>query len=68
MSVDLKGVRALVTGAGSGIGRAIARRLAAGGCRVAATDVQEDRVSEVARMIRDEGGDALAIAADVAKQ
>ena len=68
MSVDLKGVRALVTGAGSGIGKAIARRLAAGGCRVAATDVQEDRVSEVARMIRDEGGDARAIAADVAKQ
>lgn len=68
MSVDLKGVRALVTGAGSGIGRAIARRLAAGGCRVAATDVQEDRVSEVARTIRDEGGDALAIRADVAKQ
>ena len=68
MSVDLKGVRALVTGAGSGIGKAIARRLAAGGCRVAATDVQEDRVSEVAGMIRDEGGDALAIAADVAKQ
>jgi NAD(P)-dependent dehydrogenase (short-subunit alcohol dehydrogenase family) len=68
MAVNLKEVRALVTGAGSGIGRAIARRLAAGGCRVAATDVQEDRVSEVARMIRDEGGDALAIAADVAKQ
>ena len=68
MADDLKEVRALVTGAGSGIGRAIARRLAAGGCRVAATDVQEDRASEVARMIRDEGGDALAITADVAKQ
>ncbi len=68
MAVDLKGVRALVTGAGSGIGKAIARRLAAGGCRVAATDIQEERVSEVARMIRDEGGDALAIRADVAKQ
>lgn len=68
MAGNLKGVRALVTGAGSGIGRAIARRLAAGGCRVAATDVQEDRASEVARMIRDEGGDALAITADVAKQ
>jgi len=68
MWVDLEGVRALVTDAGSGIGKAIARRLAAGGCRVAATDVQEDRVNEVAGMIRDEGGDALAIAADVAKQ
>lgn len=68
MSLDLKGVRALVTGAGSGIGKAIVRRLAAGGCRVAATDVQWERVSEVARTIRDEGGDALAIRADVAKQ
>jgi len=68
MSVDLKGVRALVTGAGSGIGRAIARRLAAGGCQVCATDVQEERVNEVARTIRDDGGDALAIRADVAKQ
>ncbi|MGW8321931.1 MAG: SDR family NAD(P)-dependent oxidoreductase [Thermodesulfobacteriota bacterium] len=68
MSVDLRGVRALVTGAGSGIGKAIARRLASGGCRVAATDVQGERVSEVARMICNEGGDALAIAADVAKQ
>ena len=68
MSVDLEGVRTLVTGAGSGIGRAIARRLAAGGCRVAAADVQDDRASEVARTIRDEGGDALAIRADVAKQ
>jgi len=68
MSVELKGVRALVTGAGSGIGKAIARRLAAGGCRVAATDVQQERVSEVAGMIRDRGGDALAIRADVASQ
>ena len=65
---DLKGVRALVTGAGSGIGRAIARRLAAGGCRVAATDVKEDRVTEVARSIREDGGEALAITADVARQ
>jgi 3-oxoacyl-[acyl-carrier protein] reductase len=68
MSSNLKGIRALVTGAGSGIGRAIARRLAAGGCRVAAADVKEDRAKEVARLIRDEGGDALAIKADVARQ
>jgi 3-oxoacyl-[acyl-carrier protein] reductase len=68
MVVDLKEVRALVTGAGSGIGRAIARRLAAGGCRVAAADVKEDGVKEVADLIREGGGDALAISADVARQ
>lgn len=68
MVVDLKGVRALVTGAGSGIGRAIARRLAAGGCRVMVADVKEDRLAEVARLIRDDGGEVLAIPADVSKQ
>ncbi len=68
MGFDLEGVRALVTGAGAGIGRAAARRLAAGGCRVAVADVKEDRLEEAARLIRDEGGDAIAIAADVAQQ
>jgi 3-oxoacyl-[acyl-carrier protein] reductase len=68
MFSDLEGVRALVTGAGNGIGRSIAMRLAAGGCKVAATDVQEERVAEVASQIRETGGDALAIRADVAKQ
>lgn len=68
MVLDLKEVRALVTGAGSGIGRAIARRLAAGGCRVAVADVHEDRVREVTRLICDEGGQALPIRADVARQ
>lgn len=68
MSVELNGVRAIVTGAGSGIGKAIAGRLAAGGCRVAVADAREDRVGEVAGMIREEGGDAFSIRADVAKQ
>jgi 3-oxoacyl-[acyl-carrier protein] reductase len=68
MSADLKGVRALVTGAGSGIGKAVARRLAAGGCRVAAADLDEGRAQEVARTIREGGGDCLAIRADVARQ
>ncbi len=68
MAADLGKVRALVTGAGSGIGRAIVGRIAAAGCRVVAADVQGDRANEVARMIRDEGGDALAITANVAEQ
>lgn len=65
---DLEGVRALVTGAGSGIGRAVAKRLARGGCRVAVADVVAGRAQETAEMIGEAGGEALAIAADVSVQ
>jgi NAD(P)-dependent dehydrogenase (short-subunit alcohol dehydrogenase family) len=65
---SLDGVRALVTGAGAGIGRAIAYRLARGGCHVAAADVRGDRSAETADEIRKAGGQALAIHADVSRQ
>src|SRR5690606_31253493 len=55
----------LVTGAGSGIGRAVATRAAEMGLRVAAVDVNPRAVAETVRQIEQSGGRALAITADV---
>jgi 3-oxoacyl-[acyl-carrier protein] reductase len=59
---------AIVTGAGSGIGRAIALRLAADGHLVAVNDLVADRAEEVAAAIRAAGGQAIGIAGDVSKE
>jgi 3-oxoacyl-[acyl-carrier protein] reductase len=57
---------ALVTGAGSGIGRAIALRFAAEGAFVLANDLRADAAEQTAAEIRKQGGAAQPIAADVA--
>jgi 3-hydroxybutyrate dehydrogenase len=54
--LDLSGRSALVTGAASGIGRAVAVRLAAAGARVVAVDVTDEAVRDVAAQI---GGVAM---------
>ena len=46
----LNGKVAIVTGAGGGIGRAMAVRLAAEGAQVVAADVSEERVAETAEL------------------
>jgi len=63
---ELDGTIAVVTGAGSGIGRAIARRLAAGGAAVAVADLDEGRAKETVATIEAEGGTAGAFRSDVA--
>ncbi len=61
----LDGKVALVTGAGRGIGRAIALKLASEGARVALNDLDEGPASEVVGEIEAAGGQALAVAGDV---
>ena len=55
----------IVTGAAAGIGRAAARRLAAGGYQVACLDIDEDGSGQVAEEIRESGGTAIAAGVDV---
>jgi glucose 1-dehydrogenase len=67
MEITLRGKRALVTGANSGIGAAIAEHLAAAGARVAVNYVVNPEAAEaVVAGIRQRGGEAVAVAADVA--
>ena len=56
---------ALVTGGGQGIGAAAAGRLAADGAAVAVVDLNEQAAEEVVEAIREKGGKAVAVSADV---
>ena len=60
-------ISAIVTGAGSGIGRAIALRLTADGYAVLVNDLSEERAKSVASEIIKAGGAAAAVAGDVAR-
>ena len=68
MSQPLNGRRALVTGGGSGIGRAAALKLAAGGAKVAVLDVVLEAAQEVVDSIIAANGQALALFANVADE
>ena len=64
-SLPLSGRSALVTGGASGIGRAIARRLAADGAAVAVLDLDRPGGEAVAAEIVKSGGKSVAVTADV---
>ena len=63
--MSLAGKTAIVTGAGTGIGRATAQLLAQRGARVVAAGLQPDRLHETVDAITSAGGEAIAVDADV---
>ncbi len=63
---SLKDRVAVITGAGSGIGRALAIELSAAGCKLAISDINEAAVKQVAQQLKDNGRDVIADRLDVA--
>jgi NAD(P)-dependent dehydrogenase (short-subunit alcohol dehydrogenase family) len=64
----LKSKVCLITGAGRGMGRVAALLFAREGARVAAVDIRAEEVEETARLVREAGGEAVAIRADVSEE
>lgn len=65
--MELKGKVAIVTGAGQGLGKAIALELAKAGADIVAADVRKDTLEEVKREVEGLGRQALAVQMDVSK-
>ncbi len=63
----LEGKVAIVTGAGRGLGKGIAVKLAKEGAKVIVSDVATDNAEECVKEIRDAGGDATAFCGNIAK-
>lgn len=55
---------AVVSGAGSGIGRAIAITYAKEGAKVVVADINEEHAEETVKLIKENGGDAISVKAD----
>ena len=64
MTRSLNGKVAVITGAGSGMGRSMALRLAEDDARIAIWDINGEGAEETAKMVRDAGGTAIAVTVD----
>ncbi|MEQ2525464.1 glucose 1-dehydrogenase [Bacillaceae bacterium CLA-AA-H227] len=66
--MKLSGRTAIVTGAGSGMGKAIATLYAQEGAKVVVADVNHEAIESVVSEIKNSGGQAIGVVANVAKQ
>ncbi|KAB7728713.1 glucose 1-dehydrogenase [Rudanella paleaurantiibacter] len=65
---ELEGRVAVITGAGSGIGKAAALRLAREGAKVVAVSRSDDEIKQTVAEIEQAGGEAIAVTADISKE
>ena len=68
MAGRLENKVALITGAGTGIGEAIAHKFAREGAKVIAVGLPDDPVQEVAEAIQKNGGEAIFVSGDVSEE
>jgi NAD(P)-dependent dehydrogenase (short-subunit alcohol dehydrogenase family) len=64
----LEGKSAVITGAGSGVGRATALRFAEEGAKVVCADIQAERAKETVQLVEAAGGTAIAVVCDVSQE
>jgi NAD(P)-dependent dehydrogenase (short-subunit alcohol dehydrogenase family) len=64
----LYGRIALITGAGTGIGRATARAMAAEGAKVVVADINAESGEQTGHIVAQAGGDCIAVATDVTRE
>jgi NAD(P)-dependent dehydrogenase (short-subunit alcohol dehydrogenase family) len=64
----LEGKIALITGAGSGLGRQCAQLFSAQGAKVAIVDIDPQRAEQTRKLVEQQGGDAISLTADVAQK
>src|SRR5699024_544254 len=67
MKMSLQGKTAIITGAGSGIGREVAITLGAEGVKLLLVDLMQDSLNETVEIVQKNGGEAHAVLADVSK-
>lgn len=66
--MKLQGKTVIVTGAAAGMGEAIAKKFAEEGAKVVATDINKELLDQVVKAITENGGEAIGLVSNIAKQ